>query len=110
MEGFQNLKIMSDGRILLDNREIRNVKGFELKSSAEGPAELTIKLDVAVCSVGAEPEYVRLPYARRYARRQQLHTDPQQPRVSGQHVDQHDSGEGSLQECLCPMNSENSDL
>lgn len=110
MEAFQNLKIMPDGRILLDNREIRNVKGFELKSSAEGPAELTIKLDVEVRSVGAEPEYVRLPYTRRYARRQQLHTDPQQPKVSGQHVDQHDSGEDSLQECPCPMNSENSDL
>ena len=110
MEEFQNLKIMPNGRILLDNQEIRNVKEFELKSSAEGPAELTIKLDVEVRSVGAEPEYVRLPYARRYARRQQLHTDPQQPKVSGQHADQHDGGEDSLQECPCPMNSENSDL
>ena len=98
MEAFQNLKIMPDGRILLDNREIRNVKGFELKSSAEGPAELTIKLDVEVRSVSAEPEYVRLPYTSRYARRQQLHTDPQQPKVSGQHVDQHDSGEDQQKE------------
>jgi len=110
MEGFQNLKIMPDGRILLDNREIRNVKGFELKSSAEGPAELTIKLDVAVCSVGAEPEYVRLPYARRYVRRQQLRTDPQQPKVSEQHVDQHDGGKDIPQECPYPKNLENSDL
>ena len=110
MEEFQNLKIMPDGRIFLDGQEIRNVKGYELKSSAEGSAELTIKLDVAVCSVVAEPEYVRLPYTRRYVRRQQLRTDPQQPKVSGQHVDQHDSGEDSLQECPCPMNSENSDL
>ena len=110
METVQNLKIMPDGKILLDNREIRNVKGFELKSSAEGPAELTIKLDVEVRSVGAEPEYVRLPYARQYVRRQRLHTDPLQPKVSGQHVDQHDSGEDSLQECPCPMNSENLDL
>lgn len=97
MEAFQNLKIMPDGRILLDNWEIRNVKEFELKSSAEGPAELTIKLDVEVRSVGAEPEYVRLPYARRYARRQQLHTDPQQPKVSGQHVDQHDDDDEDQQ-------------
>ena len=98
MESFQNLKIMPDGRILLDDREIRNVKGYELKSSAEGPAELTIKLDVAVCSVGAEPEYVRLPYARQYVRHQRLRTDPQQPKVAEQHVDQHDGGEDQQKE------------
>lgn len=98
MESFQNLKIMPDGRILLDNREIRNVKGYELKSSAEGPAELTIKLDVAVCSVGAEPEYVRLPYARQYVRHQRLRTDPQQPKMPEQHVDQHDGGEDQQKE------------
>ena len=110
MEAFQNLKIMPDGRILLDNREIRNVKGYELKSSAEGPAELTIKLDVTVCSVGTEPEYVRLPYARQYVRHQRLRTDPQQPKVSEQHGDQHDDGKDIPQECPYPMNPENSDL
>lgn len=40
---FQNLKIQ-DGRIYLDNFEIKCVKNFELKGSASGVAEFTVKL------------------------------------------------------------------
>lgn len=76
MGELQKLKITPDGKIYLNGCEICNVKSYELKSSAEGPVELSIKLAVMVSSVGIEPEYVRVPYTNHYVPRQQLHTDP----------------------------------
>lgn len=52
MEDFQKLKITPDGKVFLDGCEIRNVKDYELKNSAECPAEFTVTLNVTVDSVG----------------------------------------------------------
>ena len=51
---FQKLQITEDKKILLDGFEIKNVKGFEITSPAEGPAELVMKIDVIVGQVGIE--------------------------------------------------------
>ena len=110
MGDLQKLKITPDGKIYLGGCEICNVKSYELKSSAEGLAELSIKLDVVVGSVGVEPEYVRVPYTNHYVSRRQLHTDPQQPKEFGRQMGQRAGDEDNLQECPCPQNLENSDL
>ena len=54
MEDFQKLKITPEGKVFLDGCEIRNVKDYELKNSAECPAEFTVTLNVTVDSVGFE--------------------------------------------------------
>ena len=51
--GFQKLQITED-KVLLDGFEIKNVKAFEIKSSAENPAELVIKIDVVIGQVGSK--------------------------------------------------------
>lgn len=53
---FQRLQITGDKRVILDDFEIKNVKEFEIKSPAEEPAELVLKLDVIIGQVGLNAE------------------------------------------------------
>lgn len=43
---IQKLRITEDERIFLDDFEVKNIKGFEVKSNAEGLAELALIMDV----------------------------------------------------------------
>lgn len=52
--GFQKLQITENKEILLDGFEIKNIKEIEIKSSAEEPAELVLKLNVIIGQVGFE--------------------------------------------------------
>ena len=51
---FQKLQITEDKKMFLDGFEIKNVKAYEIKSPAEEPAELVLKLDVIIDQVGSE--------------------------------------------------------
>ena len=51
---IQKLRITEDERIFLDDFEVKNIKGFEIKNPAGGPAELVLKIDVIIGQVGSE--------------------------------------------------------
>lgn len=53
MGELQKVRI-SSGEVFLDEFQLKNVKGFALVSSADGTAELTLKMDVIIDSVGSE--------------------------------------------------------
>ena len=46
-----NKLAIQDGRIFLDNKEIQCVERFELKSSTDGTAELSLKIVVDFASM-----------------------------------------------------------
>lgn len=52
--GLQRLRITEDKRVFLDDFEIRNVRGFELKECAGESAELVLKMNVSISEVGSE--------------------------------------------------------
>ena len=51
---FSKIEDYTGWKGFLDGCEIRNVKDYELKNSAECPAEFTVTLNVTVDSVGFE--------------------------------------------------------
>lgn len=51
---LQRLRITKDKQVFLDDFEIRNVRGFELKECAGESAELVLKLNVSISEVGSE--------------------------------------------------------
>lgn len=55
---LQRLRITEDKRVFLDDFEIRNVRGLELKACACCASELTLELDVSLEKVGEADEPV----------------------------------------------------
>lgn len=55
---LQRLRITEDKRVFLDDFEIRNVMGLELKVCACCASELTLKLNVSLEKVGEADEPV----------------------------------------------------
>ena len=55
---LQRLRITEDKRVFLDDFEIRNVSGFELKDYALGVPELILELNVSLEKVGGNDEPV----------------------------------------------------
>lgn len=55
---LQRLRITEDKRVFLDDFEIRNVMGLELKVYDCFVSELTLKLNVSIGKVGGDDEPV----------------------------------------------------
>lgn len=51
---LQRLRITKDKQVFLDDFEIRNVRGFELKEYAGESAELALKMNVSISEVDSE--------------------------------------------------------
>lgn len=51
---LQRLRITEDKRVFLDDFEIRNVRGFELKVGSGESAELILEMNVSINEVGFE--------------------------------------------------------
>ena len=53
---MNNLRLTKEGHLVIGETELECVKSFEIKSSADGPAELTVSMDVTYFGVDSEVE------------------------------------------------------
>lgn len=53
---MNNLRLTKEGRLVIGKTELECVKSFEIKSSADCTAELTVSMDVTYFEVDSELE------------------------------------------------------